>query len=175
MSARILVAGVGNIFFGDDAFGVEVVRRLSSTPLPRDVEVIDYGIRGLHLSYALLDPPALLIAVDALPRGEPPGTLFVLEPDLSAAWDASGAEPHGMHLPLVFAQTQAMGGVLPRILIVGCEPADVSERFEMSAAVQAAIEPAATLVRELVDRELAEPTPWPQGGRDAEEAAAVRS
>jgi hydrogenase maturation protease len=154
MSARILVAGVGNIFFGDDAFGVEVVRRLSATLLPPGVEVTDYGIRGLHLSYALLDPPELLIAVDALPRGEPPGTLFVLEPELSAEWSVSGAEPHGMHLPLVFAQTRAMGGTLPRILIVGCEPADVSERFEISAAVQAAIDPAVALVRELLDRAL---------------------
>ena len=83
MSARILIAGVGNIFFGDDGFGMEVVRRLSLQP-PEGAQVIDFGIRGLHLAYALLEPLDLLLVVDALSRGGAPGTVYALEPDLDS-------------------------------------------------------------------------------------------
>ena len=78
--ARILIAGIGNIFLGDDAFGVEVARRLVRRRLPDGVRVVDFGIRGLDLTYALLDGYEAVILVDAAPRGGPPGTLYVLEP-----------------------------------------------------------------------------------------------
>src|SRR5438128_1754175 len=86
----VLVAGVGNIFLGDDAFGVEVAQRLARRPLPAGVRVVDFGIRGLDLAYALLDPYEAVILVDAMPRGEQPGTLYVLEPDLGP--DSAPAE-----------------------------------------------------------------------------------
>src|ERR1700723_2432639 len=83
MSASVLVAGIGNIFLGDDGFGVEVVRGLTTRSMPEGVTVKDFGIRGFDLAYALLDPWDTVILVDALPRGEAAGTLFVLEPDLT--------------------------------------------------------------------------------------------
>jgi hydrogenase maturation protease len=148
----VLVAGAGNVFRGDDGFGVEVATRLAREPLPEGVTVQDYGIRALHLTYALLEPPALLIVVDAVSRGEPPGTLFVIEPALEAVTQT--ADPHGMSLPSVFAGVRALGGTLPRVLIVGCEPADLGETMGLSAPVAEAVGPAVALVRELLEREL---------------------
>jgi hydrogenase maturation protease len=150
----ILVAGAGNVFRGDQGFGVEVVARLSRQPLPDGVTVRDYGIRGLHLSYALLAPPALLIVVDAVGRGELPGTLFVIEPTVTDDDLTLAAGPHGMSLPAVFATVQAMGGTLPRVLIVGCEPASLDETRGLSPAVERAVAPALELVRTLLEREL---------------------
>jgi hydrogenase maturation protease len=148
----VLVAGAGNIFRGDDGFGVAVAGRLAREPLPAGVTVRDFGIRGLHLAYELLDPPGLLIVVDAVSRGEPPGTLFVIEPEVEPA---TTADPHGMDLRAVFASVGAMGGALPRVLIVGCEPADLSETMGLSPAVERAVEPAVELLRTMVERELA--------------------
>ena len=98
---KILVAGVGNIFLGDDAFGVEVARALSGRPLPEGVTVKDFGIRGFDLAYTMLDAWDTVILVDALSRGEAPGTLYLLEPDLAytdkcgdhpqPSWNGSGA------------------------------------------------------------------------------------
>src|SRR5881227_271903 len=93
---RVLVAGVGNIFLGDDAFGVEVAQRLLRRGLPDAVRVVDFGIRGLDLTYALLDGYEAVILVDAAPRGGPPGTLYVLEPERGGAPDVAAIETHGM-------------------------------------------------------------------------------
>ena len=154
MIERVLIAGVGNVFFADDGFGVEVARRLAAEPLPEGAAVADYGIRGLHLAYRLLDPLELLIAVDAVPRGGTPGTLYAIEPELTAPPDAEPAEAHGMSLPAVFAAVRLMGGVLPRVLVVGCEPARLEERMGLSPSVAAAVEPALAMVRSIVHREL---------------------
>jgi hydrogenase maturation protease len=151
-SAEVLIAGAGNIFRGDDGFGVAVAGKLARQSLPAGVIVRDFGIRGLHLAYELLDPPGLLIVVDAVSRGEPPGTLFVIEPEIEPP---ATADPHGMDLQAVFASVGAMGGALPRILIVGCEPADLSETMGLSPAVELAVEPAVELLRTMVERELA--------------------
>lgn len=154
MSERVLIAGVGNVFLGDDGFGVEVARRLAAEPLPEGAAVADYGIRGLHLAYRLLEPLDLLLVADALPRGNPAGTLCVVEPDLAEEPGEATADAHGMNLPAVFAAVRAMGGSLPRVRIVGCEPADVDERMGLSPAVAGAVEPAVSLLRELLEREL---------------------
>ncbi|MBX5482269.1 MAG: hydrogenase maturation protease [Myxococcaceae bacterium] len=150
MTARILVAGVGNVFLGDDGFGVEVARRLLCDP-PPGAQVVDYGIRGLHLAYALLEGCDLLIAVDAMPRGQPPGTLYVLEPGEVDALPPIAAEGHGMNLPAVFALVRQLGGTLPRIRIVGCEPASVDERMGLGEEVAAVVPQAESLVRRLVE------------------------
>ena len=119
---RTLVAGVGDIFLGDDGFGCEVIRRLADRELPDGVTARDFGIGGIHLAYELLDAWDRLVLVDALPRGEPPGTLSVLRPD---AIRASGALPdaHGMHPLAVFDYLATIGGQPVPTLIVGCEPA----------------------------------------------------
>jgi hydrogenase maturation protease len=160
VSARILVAGVGNVFFGDDGFGPAVAQRLREAQLPAGVEVREFGIRGIHLAYELLDGPDLLVVADAVSRGGEPGTLYVLEPELDG--EAAPADAHGMDLRSVFAAVAAMGGRLPRIRIVGCEPASVEPGMELSAKVANAVDAAARLVREIVEEERA-----PQGAMES--------
>ena len=120
----ILVAGIGNIFLGDDAFGVEVVRRLISRNLPAEARVVDFGIRGLDLAYALQDGYETTILIDAFPHGQPPGTVSIVEPDIKeiAAEPDSLVEPHSMHPLNVLRMAAAMNGSLNRVLLVGCEP-----------------------------------------------------
>ena len=157
MTAKILIAGVGNIFLGDDGFGVEVALTLSKRQLPESVSVKDFGIRGFDLAYALLDPWDVVIIVDALPRGRAAGTLYVVEPDLAAL---TGAEttinPHGMDPVRVLNLAASQGTISAQVLILGCEPQDFGDELEgrmgLSAPVQAAVEEAAKMVLELAAR-----------------------
>jgi len=128
MTARILIAGIGNIFFGDDAFGVEVAHRLMLRPQPASVQVIDFGIRGFDLAYALMNGYDVSILVDASPRGGVAGTVYTIEPDLRslAAPQGQGVGPaidgHSMDPMRVLASVKALGGDFKRVLVVGCEP-----------------------------------------------------
>jgi len=159
---RILVAGIGNIFLGDDAFGVEVVRRLASRPLPDGVRVADYGIRGYDLALALLDDANdVTIMVDAVPRGGPPGTLYVIEPEWEAGDEtaparASPFEAHAIDPVGVLRLVLALGGRPRRVLVVGCEPTPVEPEedppMELSEPVEAALDGAVHLVESLVDQ-----------------------
>jgi hydrogenase maturation protease len=143
----ILVAGVGNLFFGDDDFGTAVAQRLAAAPPPGS-RVEDYGIRAIHLAFALLDPPELCIIADCMARGGAPGTLYVVEPDLATSGTISDA--HAMNLPVVFAAVRELGGAMPRTLVVGCEPADLEPRIGLSAVVERAIPAAIDLIRDLI-------------------------
>ncbi|MFZ0298462.1 MAG: hydrogenase maturation protease [Candidatus Sulfotelmatobacter sp.] len=154
----ILVAGIGNIFLGDDAFGVEVVRRLANAKLPDAVRVADFGIRGFDLAYALQDGYETTILVDACPHGEVPGTLYVIEPDLKALDDPEAPQPvieaHAMNPVSVLRMARAMNIEIKDILLVGCEPETLGGdegRMELSAPVQAAVEEAVRLVRSLIE------------------------
>ncbi len=162
MRSRILIAGIGNIFFGDDAFGVEVARRLMDRPLPAGVRVVDFGIRGFDLTFALLEDAETVILLDATPRGEPPGTLTVLEPEPEAAGELSPVElwidPHAMDPARVLRLVAALGGKTRRLLLVGCEPAnlDMDESEPgLSAPVRTAVDEAVKLVESLVAKILA--------------------
>jgi len=158
----ILVAGIGNIFLGDDGFGVEVAQRLAGRSLPNGVRVVDYGIRGFDLAYALLDGPDATILIDAMPRGEAPGTIFVLEPDLEAvSWgtDEPGHpqgsfQGHAMTPDSVFALVRTLGGTPRNILVVGCEPETFGPEEEgqlgLSATVAAVVPEAITTVERLL-------------------------
>jgi hydrogenase maturation protease len=148
---RVLVAGIGNIFFGDDAFGVEVSRRLLEQPLPEGVQVRDFGIRGLDLTYALLEPWDAAILVDAVSRGGAPGSLYVLEPGEAGP---PVLDAHAMHPDRVLAMARELGSTPKVLRVVGCEacPPDDME-MGLSPAVAAAIEPACELVKQLL-REL---------------------
>jgi hydrogenase maturation protease len=161
----ILVAGIGNVFLGDDAFGVEVIRQLASRELPDGVRVVDFGIRAFDLAYALLDDHELVILVDALPRDGNPGTLYVLEPDLDAldAAAAMAVDAHTIDPVQVLCLVKAMEGHPRRVLVVGCEPASVEPddegRMGLSEPVQAVVEEAAALVASLIaDALAAEPS-----------------
>lgn len=144
---RILIACIGNIFFGDDAFGVEVARALSQRRLPEKVVVVDYGIHGLDLAFALLDGYEAVILVDAVRRSGQPGTLYLIEPgptDIKASADQSLIiESHRLNPMRVLAFAQLMGARLNRILLIGCEvtsPDSLEETaMELSAPVRAAI------------------------------------
>jgi hydrogenase maturation protease len=159
MSRRVLVAGVGNVFLGDDGFGVEVAKRLSDEAFPPGVQVADFGIRGVHLAYELLQGYDTLILVDAAPRGEAPGTVFVLEPDFEHADRLERGESgfvldaHGMDPEMVLGILADLGGRRPRVLIVGCEPAEVREHMGLSAPVMLAVDEAARVVGELIEQE----------------------
>jgi hydrogenase maturation protease len=164
MNPALLVAGIGNIFLGDDAFGVEVVRSLAMRQLPQGVSVKDFGIRGFDLAYALMDPWEAVILVDALPRGEAAGTLYTLEPDLASLGNPSSPDmamnPHGMDPQRVLHLAASMGTIAARVLIVGCEPHDFGDELEgrmgLSPTVQAAVEAASDMVEELIGRILTE-------------------
>ncbi len=154
---RVLVAGVGNVFLGDDGFGVEVVKRLAERELPEGVEVADFGIRGLDLAYALQDDYELVIFVDALPRGEEPGTVYLLEPEIEEDGEVA-LDTHGMDPVKVIQLARALGARPTRTLVVGCEPQVLvsGENYEdmlmeLSEPVRAAVEEAARLVESLVE------------------------
>jgi hydrogenase maturation protease len=154
---RILVAGIGNIFLGDDAFGVEVARRLAVRELPQGVRVTDFGIRGYDLAYALLDGYETTILVDACPRGEPAGTLYVIEPDLEnlGGPEEGAVEAHSMNPLNVLRLAQSMGGSLKRILLVGCEPATLGPeegQMGLSEPIEAAVDEAVKLIEALVGK-----------------------
>jgi hydrogenase maturation protease len=152
---RTLVAGIGNVFLGDDGFGVEVVRRLALRALPEDVQVSDFGIRGFDLVYALLDGYASVILVDTAPRGGPPGTLYVIEPILDAEEATPSLATHGMDPMRVLELARAMGGHVEQLVLVGCEPAVLAEEGEcvvglsppVAAAVDSAVETIESLIR----------------------------
>jgi hydrogenase maturation protease len=186
MTPRILIAGIGNIFFGDDAFGVEVAQRMMLRPQAASVQVIDFGIRGFDLAYALMDGHDVSILVDASPRGGVPGTVYTIEPDLSAIASPQGQgiapaiDGHSMDPMRVLASVKALGGDFKRIVVVGCEPeslgietaeaAPASEemadfgppeempqgRMGLSAPVAAAVDVAITVIESLVSKILAE-------------------
>jgi hydrogenase maturation protease len=158
MSApRILIAGIGNIFLGDDGFGVEVVRRVLQQPLAEGVEIVDFGIRGFDLACALMEAYDAAILVDAISRGGRPGTLYVIEPEI-ASFTASerelGPEGHGFHPARVLQWVQALGSRLPPLRLVGCEPAmfgsDDDPRMELSRPVAAAVEETLPLIQSLI-------------------------
>jgi len=157
----ILIAGIGNIFLGDDAFGVEVVSRLAHRHLPEGVRVVDFGIRGFDLTYALIDGADVTILVDACPRGGFAGDLYVVEPDLSSA-EAAATQPaaldaHGMNPMNVIRAAQAMGGPLKRILLLGCEPQTFGPeegQMGLSDPVASSVERAIPLLESIVKRVL---------------------
>jgi hydrogenase maturation protease len=155
---RVLVAGVGNVFLGDDGFGVALAGRLALRELPRGVDVVDFGIRGMDLAYAMPDYEAVVL-LDATPRGDLPGTVYVIEPEIDDA-DAPAVDGHGMDPVNVLALVKTLGGEPPRTLVVGCEPstrlsldddelvADLSEPVRL--ALDSAVGVVESVIAELV-------------------------
>jgi hydrogenase maturation protease len=154
---RILVAGIGNIFHGDDGFGVEVARRLMSRELPAAARVVDFGVRGLDLVYAMQDGYETTILIDAFPHGQPPGTVSLVKPDTEQIPDGPGnlVEPHSMNPMNVLRMAKAMNGSLNQVLLIGCEPATLGGdegRMGLSEPVEQAIEKAVNATEALVKR-----------------------
>ncbi len=152
MSRGVLVAGIGNVFLTDDGFGSEVARRLAAQPLPEGVKVVDFGIRGMHLAYELLDGYDALVVVDALPGAGRPGDLSVLEVGPDDLGDGE-FDAHGMAPVAVLASLDQLGGSLPPTFVVGCQPADVGDGMGLTPPVAEAVDRAVELVRDvLADR-----------------------
>ncbi|MFI0787761.1 hydrogenase maturation protease [Streptomyces lydicus] len=173
---RTLIAGVGNIFLGDDGFGVEAVRRLGEHPLPEGVEVIDAGVRGIHLAYQMLDGYHTVLLVDATARGTEPGTLHLLDATDPAATRTRDTALDGHHmtpdavLALLDTLSAGTGGRRPRrVMVLGCEPADLAEGIGLSQPVDAAVDEAVRMIRQLVG---ADPEP-PAAAADTGRAATV--
>jgi hydrogenase maturation protease len=157
----VLVAGIGNVLLADDGFGVEAARLLAQRELPGGVKVADFGIRGMDLAYELQEDYDAAILLDAVARGEPPGTLFVIEHDPDDESDGAGAlDPHGMDPLRVLALARVLGTMPPRVLVVGCEPAvlvppdDEQLVMELSPPVRAAARRAVELVESLIEEEV---------------------
>ncbi len=149
--SRVLVAGVGNIFLGDDGFGVAVVRELAGRELPAGVRIFDAGTRGVHLAYELLDGCDLLVLVDAAARGQPPGTVCLIE---VADGDVAHAPPlidaHDLTPASILALVARLGGRPGRTVVVACEPADLRPGMTLSAPVRAAVPAAVRLVEAIL-------------------------
>ncbi|WP_405747007.1 hydrogenase maturation protease [Streptomyces sp. NBC_01525] len=174
---RVLVAGIGNIFLGDDGFGVETVRRLAAEPLPPHTELADIGVRGVHLAYRMLDGYDTVVLVDAVPGDGPPGTVRLLAPD-GARPPAGPVAVDGHHmtpdavLALLDHLSETTGGGRPRrVLVVGCVPARLDEGIGLSAPVEAAVEEAVRLLRTL----LHEATDAPPGAPEPASGPAART
>ena len=153
----ILVAGIGNIFQGDDAFGCEVIRLLRAQVWPDNVDVIDFGIRGLDLAFALMNGPDLTILIDAVSRGGVPGTVYTIEPTLKGREDTAGVQAHAMDPVSVLRLVQTLGGTLGRILLVGCEPCDLGGaegQMGLTETVAKAVRVAADVVAALILKEV---------------------
>ena len=156
MPHRTLIACLGNIFLGDDGFGVEVARRLAREELPDGARVTDYGIRGMHLAYDLAQGWDTTILVDAADRGEAPGTVYVIEPERAKpAGRGAGLaasmlfDAHGMQPDVMLGMAGMLGAEAGQVLVVGCQPATLAEGIGLSAPVAAAVEEAAQVVRNL--------------------------
>jgi len=155
---RILVAGIGNIFLGDDAFGCEVVKRLQQRSWPENVRIVDFGIRGFDLAYALLEGYNVTIFVDATQRGQAPGTVYTIEPDIdevaSVTEQTVQVETHDMNPMKVLSMVAAMGGRFEKVLLVGCEPETFGPeegQLGLSATVAGVVDKAANVVESLIE------------------------
>ncbi|MGQ0464915.1 MAG: hydrogenase maturation protease [Sporichthyaceae bacterium] len=151
---RVLVAGVGNVFLSDDGFGPEVLRHMTGRQEPDGVKVVDFGIRGVHLAYELLDGYDVLVVVDAAPRGLAPGTLSVLEVDPAAhsplAEDGPLLDAHGMEPAAILRSLGSLGGQVARVLVLACEPSDLDEGMGLTPAVAAAVPAAVQTLHRLI-------------------------
>jgi hydrogenase maturation protease len=152
---QILVAGVGNAWLQDDAFGGECARRLEAAGAPDGVTVMDFGTGGLDLAYELMRGYDALVLLDASRQGGEPGTLYVLEPELAdyapSIEDGEVISPHHMDPSTVLRFVAAVGGFSGRVVVIGCEPGEVEEvGLGLTPPVEAAMERALALVGETI-------------------------
>ena len=154
MTTDVLVAGIGNIFQKDDAFGVEVANRLATRALPPGVRVEDFGIRGMHLAYELLDGYRALVLIDAVAMNEPAGTLAIIEPDIDTGSGgdemAPAVDAHTMSPDVVLGTLTRLGGSLETVFIVGCQPADLQDGMGLTPAVAEVVDDAVEMCCQLV-------------------------
>lgn len=155
MKPSALIAGIGNIFHGDDGFGVAVAQRLMTGGALKGARVCDFGIRGIDLVFAFLEGYDLVILADAMSRGEEPGTIYVIEPDLTQIESNDPAQLNGHNLDpwQVLQQAARMGAKFGRVVVVGCEPASIDPgedgRMGLSPPVETAVDAAVAKIQSL--------------------------
>jgi hydrogenase maturation protease len=152
---RTLIAGIGNIFLGDDAFGCEVVSELARRSLPAEVRVEDFGIRSYDLAFALTEGYETVILVDAVPRGEAPGTVYLIEPDLKEIEKLAPTTPdaHSLNPVSVLQLAGSLGSFEGKLFLVGCEPLEVNcedGAMGLSEPVRRAVPQAAAMIESLL-------------------------
>jgi hydrogenase maturation protease len=147
-----LVAGIGNIFLGDDGFGPEVIRHVPALLAYPRVRLTDYGIRGIHLAYDLLDGWQALVLIDALPSRGSPGALHIFEADHQTLTAATGLDAHAMDPAAVFASLNALGGNPPYTVVIGCEVDRTEEGIGLSERVKAAVPQAVQAIEDVLAR-----------------------
>jgi hydrogenase maturation protease len=147
-----MVAGIGNVFLGDDGFGCEVVAALLARAQPpeADVRIEDYGIRSTHLAIDLLAGYDRLILVDALAGDEAAGTLRLIELDATDGRETAPVDAHQMGPEATLKLVRSMGGTVGRVLVVGCQPANLDPVMGLSEPVRAAVAPAVRMVESLL-------------------------
>ncbi len=157
---KILIAGVGNVLRGDDGFGVKVAQWLNqNSSFPDGVRVFEAGIAGIPLVHELMDGYNALIIADAVERNGAPGTIFVIEPDISdpstpdpAALHSSLADAHYTEPSKVLTLAKALGVLPSKVFVVGCQPAGYDELgAELSDAVKGAVQVAVRQIESLVE------------------------
>ncbi len=152
---RLLIAGIGNIFLGDDGFGCEVIQQLLQRSISEEVRIVDFGIRGLDLTYALLENYDAVILVDAVPRNGEAGTIYLIEPTVAELTEADVlVEAHAMDPLKVLAMAKSLGGELKQILLVGCEPhtfGPAEGQMGLSEIVRAAVPVALETIEKLMN------------------------
>jgi len=155
MKEPLLIAGIGNIFFGDDAFGCEVAQELARRPRPEGVEVCDYGIRGYDLAYALMDGRDAIL-LDTVSRGGEPGTLYLIELDFDDIGDeAALPDGHSLDPVSVLRMIHSFDGRPGRLYLVGCEPSQLDSddgQMGLSEKVQAAVPQAIEMIESVIDQ-----------------------
>jgi len=158
---NILIAGIGNVFLGDDAFGVMVAQELARLTWPAGVQVRDFGIRGIHLAYELERDLDAAIVVDAARRNGLAGTLYVIEPQVrktDGGIETTAMSAHAMHPQRMLEWLLVNGHTCRNMVVVACEPEsfgtedDGPGRMGLSAPVAAAVPEAMKIVQELVTR-----------------------
>jgi hydrogenase maturation protease len=152
---KILVAGIGNAWMGDDGFGAEVVKRLGEVELPRGVAVMDFGTGGLNLAYEVMRGYDALLILDISEQGGTPGTLYVIEADVDSVEagieDGDTLNPHGMDPKTMLRFVKSIGAWPGKVVVIACEPQTVAEiGFQLSESVAGALEPAVKLVLDTI-------------------------
>ena len=149
---KTLIAGFGNLLRGDDGFGVEVVNRLGASALPAHAQTMDVGIGGMHFVLRLMEGFEVVIVVDAVQHGQPPGTLYVFTPaEVDLGLDSGERiDPHFAEPARSLKFAKALGVLPGRVTVVGCEPESCHLGQCLSLPVSVAVDRAVQTIRDMV-------------------------
>jgi hydrogenase maturation protease len=157
--SKILVAGSGNKYRGDDGFGPHAVEALQREALAGDVEVRDVGMCGVTLATDLGDYD-LVIFIDAVQKGGEPGTIYKTEIKAEEVQELhSDEEKHAFiydiresSLEDLLVYARAIGTLPPTTMVFGCEIQEITMSEKMTPPVAAAVPKVVDLVLAVLER-----------------------